>query len=55
MGWDRDFAKVQIVTIGELLDGKRPDVPPMRQTFAKTQRVKTPATKQPMMASLFEE
>jgi hypothetical protein len=30
-------------------------MPPMRQTFARAERVKTPTAQQPMMASLFEE
>lgn len=31
--WGRDFPRVQIVTIEDLLAGKKPDVPPARQTF----------------------
>ncbi len=54
-GWGRDYPKVQILTIAELLDGRTPDMPPARQTFSKAERIKAPAQQQPMMASLFEE
>ena len=32
-GWGRTYPKIQIITIAELLAGKRPDLPPARQTF----------------------
>lgn len=38
-GWGRDFPRVQIVTIEDLLAGREPDVPPMQQTFARAGRV----------------
>ncbi|CAN5642439.1 site-specific DNA-methyltransferase [soil metagenome] len=33
VGWGRQFPKVQIITIEELMAGKKPDLPPARQTF----------------------
>jgi site-specific DNA-methyltransferase (adenine-specific) len=54
-GWQRDYPRVQILTVEELLSGKHPDVPPMRQTFAKAERVKAPAPTQPVMVGLFQE
>ncbi|CAN5692622.1 site-specific DNA-methyltransferase [soil metagenome] len=35
-GWGRSYPKVQIITIGELLSGKKPDLPPARQTFQQS-------------------
>lgn len=40
-GWNREFPKVQILTIEELLDGKKPDVPPMRATFQRAERLRS--------------
>ncbi len=40
--WDKDYPKIQIITIEELLDGKLPDMPPLTQTsvtFAKAPKV----------------
>ncbi len=37
--WNRDFPPVQILTVEELLAGKKPDVPPMRRTFERAQRL----------------
>ncbi len=53
--WQRDYPRVQILTIEELLNGTAPEMPPMRQTFARAERVKATSPMQPMMASLFEE
>jgi DNA modification methylase len=39
-GWNREFPKVQILTIEELISGVKPDVPPMRATFERAQRIK---------------
>ncbi len=43
-GWNREFPKVQILTIEELLDGKKPDVPPMRATFQRAERLRATST-----------
>jgi len=42
-GWGRDYPKLQILTVGELLDGKGVAMPPIRhvsKTFKKAPRVK---------------
>jgi len=54
-GWQRDYPKVQILTIGDLLAGKQPEMPPTRATFARAGRIATPGHQQPAMASLFED
>ena len=41
--WNKDYAKVQILTIAELLDGKQIDMPPIQQvnqTFRRAKREK---------------
>lgn len=38
--WNRSYPKVQILTIDELLAGTKPDVPPMRATFDRAQRLR---------------
>lgn len=43
-GWNRAFPKVQILTIEELLSGKKPDVPPMRATFRRAERLRATST-----------
>jgi len=43
-GWDKDYPKIQILTIEELLQGKTVDMPPLTQTgitFAKAPKVST--------------
>lgn len=40
-GWNREFPKVQILTIEDLLAGKKPDVPPMRATFQRAERLRS--------------
>ncbi len=51
-GWNRAYPKLQALTVAELLAGDKPDMPPMRQTFAKAGQIKAPA---PVMASLFDD
>lgn len=43
-GWNRAFPKVQILTIEELLAGKKPEVPPMRATFQRAERLRATST-----------
>jgi len=46
IGWNRSYPRLQILTIEELLAGKRVDCPPIRQvsrTFRKAPRAKRPA------------
>lgn len=40
-GWHRDYPKIQIYTIAELLRGTKPDMPPAHGTFKAAQRVET--------------
>ena len=39
-GWNRDYPKIQVRTIEELLDGRGFDLPPANITLAQAQRVK---------------
>jgi len=54
-GWNRAYPKVQIVTIEDLLTGTQPEMPPMRQTFQRSQQISKSGHQQPAMASLFED
>ena len=38
-GWNQDYPKIQILTVEQLLDGKLPDMPPNKVTFAKAVKV----------------
>ena len=40
-GWNRDYQKIQIRTIEQLLAGESFDMPPTNITLAQAQRVKT--------------
>lgn len=51
-GWGRDYPKMQILTIEDLLAGKVPDLSPARQTFTKAEKVKAMG---PAMAPLFAD
>lgn len=47
--WNKDYTKIQIITIEELLKGKTVDMPPQEQTsvtFAKAKRISTPEGEQ---------
>jgi len=47
--WNRDYPRVQILTIAELLDGKQIDMPPIQQvnqTFRRAKREKGKDTSQ---------
>jgi len=52
-GWNRAYPKLQVLTVAELLAGDKPDMPPMRATFARTGRLTTPGHQQPAFAGLF--
>jgi hypothetical protein len=39
--WNRDYPRVQILTVEELLHGVKPDVPPSRSTFSSATRIST--------------
>src|SRR5207247_10868027 len=40
-GWKRDYPKIQILTIADLLHGTQVKMPPTGQTFKQAQRVKS--------------
>ena len=53
--WDKDYPKIQILTIEELLHGKTVDMPPQTQTsvtFAKAQKITQKEGVQPAMGRL---
>jgi len=54
-GWNKDYPKIQILTIEELLHGKTVDMPPQTQTsvtFAKAQKITQKEGVQPAMGKL---
>jgi len=53
-GWNRDYPKIQILTIEELLTGKLPDMPPMRQTFQRSERIAVPGQRQEALTGFGE-
>ena len=40
-GWNKDYPKLQILTIEELLSGKQPDMPPSSITFKQAEKMGT--------------
>jgi len=42
-GWEREYPRMQIWTIEELLAGAEPKIPPMRATFERAQRLRSVA------------
>ncbi|MCS6869916.1 MAG: DNA methyltransferase, partial [Anaerolineae bacterium] len=48
-GWQRDFARLQILTIEELLSGKTPDLPPSNITFKQDQRAPNGGDQKPLV------
>jgi len=38
-GWNRDYPRLQILTVEEILSGKQVDLPPNIDTFKKAQKV----------------
>ncbi|MBM4424153.1 MAG: site-specific DNA-methyltransferase, partial [Chloroflexi bacterium] len=46
-GWDKDYPKLQIFSIAELLTGKTVNMPPSSVTFKQAGRVKPEANEQP--------
>ncbi len=45
-GWGRDYPRVQILTIEDLLKGAQPDMPPQRITFKEAPRSDQPQSEQ---------
>jgi site-specific DNA-methyltransferase (adenine-specific) len=33
--WKKEYPRIQVLTIEEILDGKRPEMPPQRSPFAE--------------------
>ena len=50
-GWNRDYRRLQILTIEELLAGKQVDMPPTNQTFKAAPKAETPQEGQPGLFS----
>ena len=40
-GWNKDYPRIQILTIAELLAGKNVQMPPVSMTFKQAEKVKT--------------
>jgi len=38
-GWNKDYSKIQIYTLEELMEGKKTDLPPDQRTFNKAERI----------------
>ncbi len=51
-GWNKDYARIQILTVEDILNGKQPDLPPNLQTFKQGRKVLPEGDTQ---ASLFDE
>ena len=45
-GWGQNYPRIQIVTVGELLQGAKINMPPTHATFKQAQRVKEDEPKQ---------
>jgi site-specific DNA-methyltransferase (adenine-specific) len=52
LGWERDYARLQILTIADLFNGAQVQMPPWAITFKQAERAKTERTGQ---VGLFEE
>lgn len=52
--WNRDFQRVQILTIADLLSGKMADIPPTQATFKQAERVSGENNPQAFMKDMFE-
>jgi site-specific DNA-methyltransferase (adenine-specific) len=46
-GWNRDYPKIQIISIADMFKGKRVQMPPNTTTFKQAQRVVQPGAEQP--------
>jgi len=44
--WGKDYPRIQIVTIEELLNGNEPKLPSTQVTFKKAEKIKKPDGKQ---------
>ncbi|MGB3717244.1 MAG: hypothetical protein WA996_22710 [Candidatus Promineifilaceae bacterium] len=50
-GWEKDYPRIQILTVEQLLDGARVDMPPTGMTFKVAAKVKKES---PGQKGLFE-
>ena len=48
-GWGRDFPRIQLCTVGDLLAGAKPDLPPARRTFQQAERIRVGQALQPTL------
>jgi len=46
--WGKSYPRKQLLTVAELLDGKKPDLPPTRRTFQQATKIKPTAGTLPM-------
>jgi site-specific DNA-methyltransferase (adenine-specific) len=49
IGWQKDYPKIQILTIADLLRGAEVQMPPAHGTFKQAQRVDTPGADQALL------
>jgi site-specific DNA-methyltransferase (adenine-specific) len=38
-GWNKDYPRIQIITVEDLLNGKTVDLPPNLQTFKQAEKI----------------
>jgi len=43
--WNREYPKIQVLTVEELLRGKKPDMPPALSPFQEAPKVERPSEK----------
>lgn len=48
-GWNKDYPRLQILTVEEILSGKQVDLPPNIDTFKKAQKVISETDNQPSL------
>jgi site-specific DNA-methyltransferase (adenine-specific) len=48
-GWNKDFPKLHILTIEELLAGKKVQLPPNLQTFKKAETISSDSSEQSLL------
>jgi len=56
--WNKDYARIQIITIDDLLHGKNIDMPPLAQasvTFAKAQKITGKKGRQMLLGEKHED
>ena len=48
-GWNKDFARIQIITVEDILNGKTVDLPPNLQTFKQAEKLVAESKDQGML------